>query len=81
MRRFIFLSVVGLLCFALLACAPKAPKVKRTGLKPINEAYLYPQKGEKDLEQPLQERAPSERSKETERHKTDRFRSEQERNR
>lgn len=47
MRRFIFLSVVGLLCFALLACAPKAPKVKRTGLKPINEAYLYPQKGEK----------------------------------
>lgn len=35
----------------------------------------------KDLEQPLQERAPSERSKETERHKTDRFRSEQERNR
>lgn len=47
MRRFVCLSVIGLLCFSLLACAPNAPKVKRTGLKPVNEAYLYPKKGEK----------------------------------
>lgn len=47
MQRYIFSLVAGLLCFSLLACAPKAPKVKRTGLKPVNEAYLYPQKGKK----------------------------------
>lgn len=46
MQRF-FISVAGLLCFTLCACAPNAPKVKRTGLKPINELYLYPKKAEK----------------------------------
>lgn len=44
LQRYFFLSVAGLLCFALFACAPNAPKIKRTGLKPVNEAYHYPQK-------------------------------------
>lgn len=42
MRTMISISTLILISTMLFACAPNAPKVKRTGLKRINEAYLYP---------------------------------------